>query len=884
MVKRFTRHKLRPVATGNDDSNDNHYVEQKSQCQECQRKNVKATYRPLVNDNGAFLCDECYTNLYPATAMYDADENMFSKINQKIREKRANTKYPEEEECHACLEHGSYRRCCKHYYCRSCYYESGACPGCETPSHRSGVTQNQQRPSKMAVLATWGISVSVLLILVGFVSATIVNSSTKPRTVWGHTCYGWFPQCGKPVCVDFNSSDPSSGMPTEYELCTVNETDNKVTGDACIFDPELYRWSDKLLGFDLCIEGDQNKLSTIRQGAYIFEDNFDYWANGTNYKPDSVMMKSAKWENVQNAKASDICGMNSISRAYELEHGDFVTSRKNASLVFSGVNHRYAETQDLDVRFGGNVEFYLKLAPVVSNELATECKTAFVGDVALSYSIDNGLSWQSMRNYPVWKYRNEYFQLVKEDIPEAASTEATRFRWSQSVFDPKRDYWAIDDVRIFGHIEPSFYGGDLYRAKISQRKKSVHQQQCHFDTEQCTEFPNDKRSRNHFRLRAVDIYITVCVVILVSRKAFQELHKWSNAQKSSPKKENDADKLSIPMKKKFNYKVSKSWQIFALSLLMLPLLSLSIYMTWHVVHWWSFYSKDTLSTLYICLSFAMDFWALRTLSLDILHFWPFYVEHHVEIDATNEVELLIVGTEEIPLLDIPHISLFSKELYWAFFCSVCVSGFPFSSAMVFIRAMKMRYQNYVMLLHILGTSSLFRTLLGPAWFVEFFLSIKAICSLSGKDRDDLGRAFARPSLAHATANSTISALLVLGPYLFYAFRKELNTLYVIVIIFATIFIGVLAGSLVGLLRGLPIVPRIHLTTWPNDGYQFTHNRKSKPVHFFASLLSGGMNSCELYVMNISDMELFRLLLSGKVGAGVLLSKKIQSDKSITNTK
>ena len=160
MVKRFTRHKLRPVATGNDDSNDNHYVEQKSQCQECQRKNVKATYRPLVNDNGAFLCDECYTNLYPATAMYDADENMFSKINQKIREKRANTKYPEEEECHACLEHGSYRRCCKHYYCRSCYYESGACPGCETPSHRSGVTQNQQRPSKMAVLATWGISVS----------------------------------------------------------------------------------------------------------------------------------------------------------------------------------------------------------------------------------------------------------------------------------------------------------------------------------------------------------------------------------------------------------------------------------------------------------------------------------------------------------------------------------------------------------------------------------------------------------------------------------------------------------------------------------------------------------------------------------------------------
>ena len=875
MVKRYTRHKNRPLKDSTEvEVKDDHYVDQKSQCEECQRKKVKITYRPLVNDNGSFLCDECYKTLYPATAMYENDENILSKINQKIRDKRAQKTYPEEEECHACLEHGKYRRCCKRYYCRSCYYESGSCPGCDKPCHRSGVTLNQQRPSKLAVLATWGISVSLLLIVIGFISATVTNMHTKPHTVWGHTCHGWFPRCEKAVCVDFKSSDPSSGMPTQYELCTVNETYNKVTGNACIFDPELYRWSDKSSGYDLCIDNEMDEKTDGLQGVYIFEDNFDYWIDATHFKPESVMMKSAKWAHVVNAKASDICGVNKITRPYEREHGDFITSRKNASLVFSGVSQRYAETQTLDVRFGGNIEFYLKLAPVVDNELTTECKTAFVGGVILSYSINDGFSWESIRTYPVWKYRNEYFQFVKEDIPEAAITNATRFRWSQTVFDPQRDYWALDDVRVFSYIDPSFEKSTLYRTKIDQREANVMQQQCLHDTEQCAYFPNEKRSSGRFRLRSVDIYLSICCVILVFRKGFDEFHEWSTKRhRGILRQEHDKNQVANPLKKRFNYDVSKSWQIFAFSMVILPLLSISIYIAWHILHWWSFYSKDTLSSLYLILSFAMDFWALRMLCRDVLHYWPCLVEQRVEVDATTEAEMLIVTNKKIPLLEVQSVSLASRELQWALFGSVCVSAFPFSSAMIFIKAMNMTYKRYVLFLHLLGISSLCRSLLGPTFFVEFFLAVKFVSSLSEKDRDEMGRAFGRPSVAHTTANATIFTLVIIGPYFLYTFRRYLDALSVIAILIGTVFVGTLTGSLIGLLRGLPIVPRIHLTTWPHDGYQFKHTRMSKAPHLLSKFFGGGMNSCEVYLIHVTEIELFRSMLSGNVGVNILLSDK-----------
>ena len=170
------------------------------------------------------------------------------------------------------------------------------------------------------------------------------------------------------------------------------------------------------------------------------------------------------------------------------------------------------------------------------------------------------------------------------------------------------------------------------------------------------------------------------------------------------------------------------------------------------------------------------------------------------------------------------------------------------------------------------------SILGPQWFIEIFLSIKAIFSFSGEDRDNMGRAFALPSVAHVTANTTILAVVVLGPYSMYYLKETLNAMLAIVLIFATIILGLVTGSMLGLLRGLPIVPKMVLTTWPKDGYMFVHDRNSKPSYFCSTLLSGGMNSCELYMINVSEIGLFRALISGTVGANILLSKNNESDE------
>ena len=908
-MRRFTRRKTRVDISKEDnhegtDSTGNTkspYLEQKSLCQQCNDAGKKPTFRPLVE---RFLCDSCYKTLFPASAMCESDDTLLSKIGgmtgairsisrgkKKGASNNTNTNtnaYLEEEECHACLEHGKFRRCCRKYYCRLCYYKSNACPGCNASNYRSGVNVQSQRPDKMAVVATWLISFSVLLIILALIGMVVVNYMTKPSTVWGHACNGWFPTCEKPVCLDFWGG-PASGMPASYEFCTVNASVNKVIGNACIFDPELYRWSDETMGFDICAQKNTNATELLpqstssssslssslsgRQGVYVFEDNFDYWINASDYSVDSILMKSAKWEKIGNAKTSGICGMNYITRPYELEHGDFQSGRNNASLVFSGVKDRYAETMDLDMRYGGRVEFYLKLAPIVENEMATECKTSFEGKVSFQYSTDGGIGWQPIRNYPIWKYRNDYFSLVEEDLPEDAFTNSTRFRWEQTMFDPQRDFWSIDDVRILSFFEATYYDSALYQASLQERIEYVHQKQCEYDTEQCADFPN-MMDGSDFRLRTVDIYITLCCMILIAKKMFQDYHRWKNAPKSCQSKDDGSDDLDIPLKTEFRYAKCRSWQVFALTTLCTPLCLITAYLGWHVGRWWkTFYSSSAPSTIYLLLCLSMDFWTVRTLAITVFHFWPFCVERKIAIDATNEDELLLLDTDVIPLINIGKMQMISKQFYWSLFVSICYSGYPLMLSLVFSKALRNAHKVYVIMLHLFGVSALCRSILGPMWAVEVFLSLNTLCSLSATERDELGVSFSRPSVAHTTANSTILSVIIALLLRATNFREQLNVYNTIGFIFLAVFVGTVAGSMIGLLRGLPIVPRICFTKWPENGYAFSHNRKRKQPHLFSTLLSGGVNSCEIYILNVEEKDLFCSLLTGDI---VFASAEIRS--------
>jgi len=266
----------------------------------------------------------------------------------------------EEEECRICLDPcGKYRRCCKRYYCSTCYLKIRQCPGCGETTHANGMRYRSAapRPSKWHVIFSWILSCCAVILLIGSVFIVIWNDVKTPITIWGHKCHGWFTKCDLEVCVD--SDENSSNLPVKYSYCLLNKTRTKIIGNACVFDNELYRLTDKLMGFDFCYD-ESHTLDSVNEnkpfidGACIFEDSFDYWKNETNYSLESVYTPSARWAKIENAQVTNICGVNNITRKHEMPTSELeklLWSPK--SLVFSGLHFRFAETMDLDLRYGG---------------------------------------------------------------------------------------------------------------------------------------------------------------------------------------------------------------------------------------------------------------------------------------------------------------------------------------------------------------------------------------------------------------------------------------------------------------------------------------------------------------------------------------------------
>ncbi len=167
--------------------------------------------------------------------------------------------------------------------------------------------------------------------------------------------------------------------------------------------------------YDLC-EYAARDIRVIRPNeTFIFYDDFDGWEMSESGNFSLTPLATSKWINSQNANASDVCGFVRDS-AYKSFASYKIAESSNsmAALVFSGALYRYAETIDFDVAFGGKLDFYIKLGP----ENDDKCKTAYGGDVSVAYSKDEGQSWHIFATYEVWKYRNDYFSHVIEEVGE----------------------------------------------------------------------------------------------------------------------------------------------------------------------------------------------------------------------------------------------------------------------------------------------------------------------------------------------------------------------------------------------------------------------------------------------------------------------------------
>lgn len=114
------------------------------------------------------------------------------------------------------------------------------------------------------------------------------------------------------------------------------------------------------------------------------------------------------------------------------------------SLSFSGTGSRLATTIPLDTTSGGTVSF--KIALGNNDSQSTYWRSVAEGsEPVLEYSTD-GVTYTPMAG----PFTNRSWGGFQVDIPVAARTAATRFRWHQPVHAGRwwSDHWGIDDVRI----------------------------------------------------------------------------------------------------------------------------------------------------------------------------------------------------------------------------------------------------------------------------------------------------------------------------------------------------------------------------------------------------------------------------------------------------
>lgn len=160
--------------------------------------------------------------------------------------------------------------------------------------------------------------------------------------------------------------------------------------------------------------GDQVDLNLDFE-AIIFEDNFD---PGISW---------GLWNDISNGAASEDCG-----------------SVNGNALYFNGNGNRFALTEAIDVSNGGSILFALKIGSDVA-----PCDNADPGeDVVLEYSTTGPAGpFTIIDTYFEQLYPD--FTTVEVDIPAAAQTAATHFRWRQLANSGNnQDNWAMDEVVI----------------------------------------------------------------------------------------------------------------------------------------------------------------------------------------------------------------------------------------------------------------------------------------------------------------------------------------------------------------------------------------------------------------------------------------------------
>ncbi|GMH59760.1 hypothetical protein TrLO_g6454 [Triparma laevis f. longispina] len=887
---------------------------------DCVRCMEDAQLRTLIGDNGEYLCHSCYWSLHSEVARR---EQMGDEAHEK--------EVPEGEECRSCLDQGYLRRCCNEFYCHKCYLRTGYCPGCNQKNNTRGLGGNKEDPGIYWVMSTWALSTAYVFFIFIMTLLVVYNEYHLPETIWGYKCYGFFPKCDMDICVDLGG-EPREGIKSasEYQFCDLQNTVNKIRGKVCVYDEELFKQSKNTLGYDFCYDtkdGAQQSQDEFKNGVYVFEDNFDYWKNKTDYSRESILLASANWATMTNAQVTDFCGVNQLpgDKNYPAIGPD--TKYGEGALVFSGVIERQAVTVPLDMRNGGTVNFHLKFAPIVENEDDTRCKTAFGGDVHLEYSVDLGESWVKFGSYIVHNFRYETFGAVEEEIPLRAYSNQTMFKWDQPYFEDKRDYWALDDIVIFHRFDGNWRDSGPFLEKKADSDEKIQVAQCCFETEQCENNPSTFLNEEEdcagvegwtegrkYVLRGADAYVIIASLLALCKFTYNFAvlmltdgdvvidkflkrymprscrRKKTAAMFDFQQKPDDEPPPGMLAEGSFQCVCHPKFRKIMTIVFLAPWVIAQIWMMsvtggYTVYQPFVSYGNEasaeestfadqpayvepdgeatTSSGFVVFLCMTMDMANIFWLSKHVFCLWPAWVPE-VSIDTNPRNNWLRVGKQKIVLTDVKEIHRFSKRFCQYVTVLYILGGMPWCSITMICKGFWFTYEKARVVEGVFGFLACFRAFFGAAVFAKFHFAMEFILSLNNDARDDMGLSMRIEKVRYLAFYCFLAVSVSVGLIIStYYYHSKTHSFFSAII--CGIF-GAIYGTALGLLQGLPTQPQFFLTRWPDEGHTVQYEKKIHcPCIFYCAYCSDMHTRQGYLVLFLDNMQSYQELLKGDVG-------------------
>ena len=689
-----------------------------------------------------------------------------------------------------------------------------------------------------------------------------------------------------------------------YKVCDREITANQVVASACVYDSELYAWSNHTLGYDLCVSSPREESSRPRNvsdtnplllysgnqsGVYVFDDDFE----------QSAKLSPPWWSEIINGNQSNACGINT-QPPQRGNHAGFEPVANSKALVFAGVQTRHAITAGLNVEHGGRVEFYLKMGPLTVADGSTsisECKPAF-SDVTLEYKTSlNDDDWVTFGTYPAYLYRGQEFKFVSQDIPQLGWSNSTQFRFRQASFEVLRDYWAIDDVRVFANLKPQWQESDEFRERQVEQNESVMFAQCCYNTEQCSVFDKkrtnfddrqceailpdfDPSKRRDFRLKLSELLIFYLCLAAITKALYQVVverftrRNRARVDTNIVSQNDNADK-QFP-RKSFYSRSQLSWQ-YTIAFILFTAFACTLYRLLDKLMAFQCLAKPNADETFCitdgsfivccCIAAMFDVRAMCFLLSQV-----FGIEHpwkrkqlEVVVDLNPDKSFMCVSTKTIPLSEVSDIESQSATYFWLQAVLHILAGLPLALGSLTLSSFDLPTRLKV-LTSLLGCLAILREVFGTSFFAKICLTTKWVLTMKQANRDELGRAVKRKGLLQLALIGCLVAFIVSIGTLSGRRADYPSTGDNFIILLVCVCFGGLFGLLLGIMHGVPVVPDARLSGWPSSCccVSFYHR-----VHFpcvFSMTYCGDMNSRQmLLIIALDDMHAFKRILQGRQG-------------------